>query len=137
MADTFTRAQRSQIMAAVKSKHTSPEMIVRRLVHRLGYRYRLHVKQLPGAPDLVFPRLKKVILVSGCFWHGHSCGACRIPATRRSYWTAKIDRNARRDRRTRRALAKVGWSVLVIWECQTKRAMRERLTARLVRFLEK
>ena len=110
-------------------------MIVRGIVHKLGYRYRLHVRALPGAPDLVFPRLKKIILVSGCFWHGHTCGACRIPATRRSYWVAKIDRNAARDRRTRRALTRLGWRVLTVWECQTRRARREILTRRLERFL--
>ncbi len=93
MADSFTNSERSRIMAAVKSKGTAPEMIVRRLVHRLGFRYRLHVKALPGTPDLVFPSLRKVINVSGCFWHGHGCGRCRIPATRREYWLAKIKRN--------------------------------------------
>ncbi len=122
-------------MAAAKSKDTTPEMVVRRIVHRLGFRYRLHVKALPGAPDLVFPRLRKVVIVNGCFWHRHTCGACRIPASRRSYWVQKIDRNARRDQRTRRKLRKLGWQVLVVWECQTKRAKREQLTVRLIRFL--
>jgi len=85
--------------------------------------------------NYVFTRLKKIILVSGCFWHRHTCGACRIPATRRSYWVAKIDRNAARDRRTRRALSCLGWQVLVVWECQTKRANREQLKQRLGAFL--
>jgi DNA mismatch endonuclease, patch repair protein len=128
-------AERSQIMAAVKSKNTSPEMIVRRSVHKLGYRYRLHVTALPGAPDLVFPRLKKIILVSGCFWHGHTCGACRIPATRRSYWVAKIARNTARDQRTHRQLNRLGWRVLVVWECQTKRSKQDHLQMRLASFL--
>jgi DNA mismatch endonuclease (patch repair protein) len=135
MADTFSRAERSRIMAAVKSKNTSPEMIVRRIVHKLGYRYRLHVRTLPGAPDLVFLRLKKIILVSGCFWHKHSCGRCRIPAANRAYWVAKIDRNAARDKHTRRALRRAGWSVLTVWECQTVPRMRDRLAARLADFL--
>ncbi len=135
MADTFTIAERSRIMAAVKSKDTSPEMIVRRIVHGLGFRYRLHVANLPGAPDLVFPRLRKIIVVNGCFWHMHSCGACRIPASRRSYWVAKLQRNAVRDQRTRRALYRLGWRVLTVWECQTKPHQLVRLRTRLSTFL--
>jgi DNA mismatch endonuclease (patch repair protein) len=119
----------------VKSRDTTPEMIVRRLVHALGYRYRLHVRSLPGAPDLVFPRLRKVIFVSGCFWHMHSCGRCRIPTARRGYWTKKLERNRARDKRVQRALRRAGWGVLVVWECQTLAAGRERLRARLKRFL--
>jgi len=135
LTDTFTTSERSRIMAAVKGKDTTPEMLVRRLVHALGFRYRLHVRSLPGCPDLVFPRLRKIINVSGCFWHMHGCGRCRIPASRRGYWVAKLERNAARDRRTRRALRRLGWQVLVVWECQTTTARRERLRARLVRFL--
>src|SRR5438477_9336664 len=115
--------------AAVKSGDTKPELAVRRLVHALGYRFRLHVRSLPGAPDLVFPRLRKVIFVSGCFWHRHTCGRCRIPSTRRAYWLAKIDRNAARDRRVQRALRRLGWGVMVVWECQTTAAKRDRLRA--------
>jgi len=85
----------------VKSKDTSLEMVVRRIVHGLGFRYRLHASELPGAPDLVFPRLKKIVIVNGCFWHMHTCGRCRIPATRRDYWIAKLARNKRRDARQR------------------------------------
>jgi DNA mismatch endonuclease (patch repair protein) len=136
MADTFTRAERSRIMALVKSKDTTPELVVRRLVHALGYRYRLHVRALAGCPDLVFPRLHKIINVSGCFWHMHGCGRCRIPATRRGYWFAKLERNAARDRRTRRALRKAGWQVLVVWECQTIPARRDRLRTKVAAFLE-
>jgi DNA mismatch endonuclease (patch repair protein) len=104
---------------AVKSKDTTPEMIVRRMVHAMGIRYRLHVRLLPGTPDLVFPRLGKVIEVRGCFWHGHTCGRCRIPVTRRGYWMAKIERNRKRDLKTVRTLGRNGWRVLVVWECQT------------------
>src|SRR5438094_246746 len=109
--------------------------VLSRIVHALGFRYRLHVAFLPGAPDLVFPRLKKIIIVNGCFWHMHTCGACRIPATRRKYWVAKIERNAARDQRTRRALRRLGWRVLTIWECQTKSRRLDRLTAKLSAFL--
>jgi DNA mismatch endonuclease, patch repair protein len=135
MADTFTKAERSRIMAAVKSGDTTPELIVRRLVHALGFRYRLHVRSLPGAPDLVFPRHRKVIFVNGCFWHMHTCGRCRIPAIRRAYWLAKLKRNADRDKRAQRALRRADWRVLVVWECQTVAARRERLRARLIAFL--
>lgn len=136
MADTFNRRQRSRIMAAVKSAHTTPELVVRRLVHRLGYRYRLHVASLPGKPDLVLPRLKKVIDVRGCFWHLHNCPRCRIPASNREYWIAKLERNAARDRRNLRALRGDGWRVLVVWECQTQPRRLAALTRRLVKFLE-
>jgi DNA mismatch endonuclease, patch repair protein len=97
----------------------------------------LHDTSLPGAPDLVFPRLNKAIFVSGCFWHRHTCGRCRIPAANRAYWLAKIDRNAARDRRVQRALRRLGWSVLVVWECQTAAARRERLQTRIDQFLAK
>jgi DNA mismatch endonuclease (patch repair protein) len=128
-------AQRSRIMAAVKSKNTTPEMVVRRLVYGMGYRYRLHVARLPGNPDLVFPRLRKVIFVSGCFWHMHGCGRCRIPASRRGYWVKKLKRNAARDKRVHRALRRDGWGIMVIWECQTFARVLGRLRARIGRFL--
>jgi DNA mismatch endonuclease (patch repair protein) len=122
-------------MAAVKSKDTTPELIVRRLAHSLGYRYRLHVRSLPGTPDLVFPSRRKIINVSGCFWHMHGCGRCRIPSSRRSYWLAKLKRNKQRDQRTRRALRRLGWDVLTVWECQTKdlQKLAQRVTAFLAR----
>jgi len=124
-------------MAAVKSKDTTPELHIRRLVHSLGYRYRLHVRSLPGTPDLVFPRLRKIIDVNGCFWHMHGCGRCRIPSSRRDYWVAKIGRNAARDKRTRRALRKLGWELLVIWECQIRASREDWLRRRIIAFLDK
>ncbi|MGB2754498.1 MAG: very short patch repair endonuclease [Phycisphaerae bacterium] len=135
MADTFTKSERSRIMAAVKSKDTAPELIVRRFVHSLGYRYRLHVRTLPGTPDLVFPRYRKIINVSGCFWHMHGCAHCRIPSSHRKYWTAKLQRNAARDKRVHRALRRAGWGVMVIWECQTRAPCLERLRARIIAYL--
>jgi DNA mismatch endonuclease, patch repair protein len=135
MADTFTVAERSRIMAAVKSRGTTPELIVHRLVRSLRYRPRLHDASLPGAPDLVFRRRKLAIFVHGCFWHRHTCGRCRIPVANRAYWLAKIDRNAARDRRVQRALRRLGYRVLVVWECQTTAARRERLRRLLLRFL--
>jgi DNA mismatch endonuclease (patch repair protein) len=136
MVDKISPVERSRVMAAVKSKDTTPEMVVRRMVHSMGYRYRLHAKHLPGTPDLVLPCLRKVVNVNGCFWHMHSCGRCRIPASRRSYWIAKIRRNAERDKRTRRRLQRAGWRVLVVWECQTLPKNLERLRARIERFLD-
>lgn len=110
---------RSRIMRAVKSANTQPEMIVRSLVHRMGFRFRLHRKDLPGTPDLTFPRLRKVIFVHGCFWHGHNCPrGARVPVHNRDYWIAKIARNVERDRKVRRSLRRLGWQSLVVWECK-------------------
>jgi DNA mismatch endonuclease, patch repair protein len=132
--DVFTTEQRSAVMRSVRSKDTKPEIVVRSLVHRLGFRFRLHRKDLPGAPDLVLPRLKKAILVHGCFWHQHSCPASARPSSRRLYWDKKLDANVRRDRRNRRLLSNSGWVILVVWECQTKDL--QRLEKRLARFLK-
>ena len=120
-------------MAAVRGKDTSPEMIVRRLLHSLGYRYRLHVRQLPGTPDIVFPSRRKIVDVKGCFWHMHGCAASHVPSKRRVFWSAKLARNKARDARTRRLLRALKWHVLTVWECEL--ANRKRLERRLVRFL--
>ncbi|MEW6451192.1 MAG: DNA mismatch endonuclease Vsr [Pseudomonadota bacterium] len=113
--------ERSRIMRAVKSRDTQPEKFVRRLAHALGFRFRLHRKDLPGNPDLVFIRQRKVIFVHGCFWHGHGCArGARVPKTNTDYWTAKVARNRKRDRKVATLLKNAGWKRLVIWECQTK-----------------
>lgn len=113
--------ERSRIMRAVKSLNTAPEMTVRRLVYAMGYRYRLHRKDLPGKPDLAFQSRRKVIFVHGCFWHGHDCKrGVRVPKTNRAYWENKIARNKERDCQHAEELKRAGWRVLVIWECQTK-----------------
>ena len=136
MPDQFSPAERSRIMRAVKSGDTSPELAVRRLVHSLGYRYRLHGRDLPGRPDLVLPRLGKAIFVHGCFWHRHRCAAGQsTPASRIDYWKAKFARNVERDRSSLRKLRRLGWSVLVVWECQTRVGKGEALRRRLARFL--
>lgn len=110
---------RSRNMARIGSKDTKPEMLVRRLVHAMGFRYRLHVKDLPGKPDLVFRGRKKVIFVHGCFWHQHKgCREGRVPTSRESYWVPKLARNADRDQEHTRALKLLGWRALVLWECQ-------------------
>jgi DNA mismatch endonuclease (patch repair protein) len=121
-------------MSLVRSKNTKPEMFVRRLVHALGYRYRLHVAALPGSPDLVFPSRRAVIFVHGCFWHRHKCDAGnRTPRSRLVFWRRKLEGNRRRDERNRRALCLTQWRVLVIWECQTK--FPDRLSRRVAEFL--
>ena len=123
---------RSRTMRAVKSRDTGPEMTVRRLVHSLGYRYRLHRRDLPGAPDLVFPARHAVIFVHGCFWHQHDCPrGARIPKSRRDYWEPKLRKNQERDRRHDRQLRERGWRVFVVWECETRdrRCLRQRITA--------
>lgn len=121
MTDTLDPAARSRRMARVKSKNTGPELAVRRLVHGLGYRFRLHRRDLPGSPDLVFPRHKKIIFVHGCFWHRHtdpSCKLARMPKSRLDFWAPKFDANVRRDEAVQRALEEARWNVLVIWECE-------------------
>jgi len=134
MADVFTPAKRSAIMARIKSENTKPEILVRKIVHSLGYRFRLHKKTLPGKPDLVFPRHQKVIFVHGCFWHGHAgCLRSALPSTRKEFWRTKILGNVARDIRVRRSLIRQGWRVLVVWQCQTKNL--DRLRKRLEQFL--
>jgi DNA mismatch endonuclease, patch repair protein len=132
---TTTDPQRSRTMRAVKSKDTTPEMIVRRLVHSLGYRYRLHRRDLPGCPDLVFGPRRKIIFVHGCFWHQHDCPrGARSPKSNQDYWVPKLQRNRCRDEENLILLAELNWRVLVIWECETKD--RKALGARINLFLE-
>jgi DNA mismatch endonuclease (patch repair protein) len=126
---------RSEIMRAVKSENTGPEEIVRSMVHRLGFRFRLHRKDLPGKPDLVFPKLKKVIFVHGCFWHGHRCSrGNRVPVHNRAYWIEKIEKNRQRDRKAARLLRQLGWGRMVVWECSLKKPDRAR--SAIDRFLD-
>lgn len=133
-SDVFTPEERARVMAAVKGQNTKPEMIVRRLAHALGYRFRLHRKDLPGKPDLVFPGRRKVIFVHGCFWHGHDCArGARQPKQNAEYWRAKIGRNVERDAANLAALEALDWQVLVIWECEMKD--RDALADRLKAFL--
>lgn len=118
-------AVRRRTMQAVKSKDTAPELTVRRLAHRMGYRFRLHRKDLPGKPDLVFPRLHKALFVHGCFWHGHNCArGARVPMQNRAYWTKKIAHNHERDKTAQASLCTLGWKVLVLWECELKDSRR-------------
>lgn len=118
--DKLSPERRSENMRRIRSTDTSPEIVVRRLVHGMGFRYRLHVARLPGKPDLVFPRLRRIIEVRGCFWHQHrGCVDSHIPKSRAEYWRPKLKRNQRRDRDNEKALRAVGWNVLTVWECET------------------
>ena len=115
---------RSRIMSRVRGKNTKPELTIRRGLHARGFRFRLHRRDLPGAPDIVLPKHQAVILVHGCFWHGHDCHLFRWPATRQDWWRAKLEGNRCRDQQNREALIRRGWRVLEIWECALKGKMR-------------
>ena len=133
--DSLSPEERSEIMARVRSKNMRPELAVRKLVFALGYRYRLHARDLPGSPDLVFRPREKVIFVHGCFWHRHAdCALARMPKSRLEFWTRKLEGNRKRDEKNNRALAREGWKVLTIWECQLKNLAR--LEGRISRFLD-
>ena len=133
--DNLSRAERSEIMARVRSTDTRPELFVRKLVYGLGYRYRLHARELPGHPDIAFRKRRKVIFVHGCFWHRHKgCALARLPKSRLDFWLPKLEGNRNRDEQNRRALLREGWKVLTIWECQLKSP--ERMGERIRRFLD-
>jgi DNA mismatch endonuclease, patch repair protein len=133
MADTRTPEQRRRIMQAVKTRDTGPELVVRRILYSLGYRYRLNAKNLPGRPDIVFHGRKKAIFVHGCFWHVHGCIKGQAPKSRLDYWEPKLRANRERDAAQLRALGELGWSVLTVWQCETRDGAT--LTAKLNRFL--
>lgn len=133
MADHLGPVARSRLMARVRPKDTKPEMLVRRLVHGMGIGYRLHRRDLPGTPDLVFAGRRKVVFVHGCFWHQHDCSRGSRPGSNREFWNRKLDKNIARDRANLSALKASGWSVLVVWECETRDP--DVLQRRLRRFL--
>jgi DNA mismatch endonuclease (patch repair protein) len=133
--DTLSPAERSERMSRIRSKDTRPELIVRRLLHFLNFRYRLHKRMLPGMPDIVFAKRKKAIFVHGCFWHQHpGCKISHIPKSSPEFWTSKLEGNCERDKVNRRRLKALGWNVLVVWECQVGDIGR--LATRLQRFLD-
>lgn len=124
--DVFTQSRRSNIMSHIYSKNTKPEVELRHLLHVAGYRYRLHVKELPGKPDIVLPRFHTVIQVHGCFWHSHSCTRGKAPSTRQAFWLPKLAANKQRDLSNLRALRRLGWTVVTVWECQLRGSGMER-----------
>ena len=132
--DNLTKEQRLRNMRNIRSNDTKPEKIVRSLLHRAGFRYRLHRRDLPGKPDIVFPSRRKVIYVHGCYWHQHpGCRRCTQPTSNREYWLPKLQRNVERDAENIIALDKLGWSALIVWECQVKDT--EALLPRIITFL--
>jgi DNA mismatch endonuclease (patch repair protein) len=134
--DVMTAAQRSRCMARIRAENTKPELVVRRIAHALGFRFRLHRRDLPGKPDLVFPARRAVIFVHGCFWHQHhKCSLASRPKSRRNYWGPKLRGNVRRDIRSRASLKRLGWASLVIWECETKNV--NTVERRLIAFFDR
>ena len=135
MSDVFSRKKRSWIMARISGSNTKPEIIVRKILYGMGYRYRINVRKLPGTPDIVLSKHKKVIFVHGCFWHGHqSCRKKALPKSNKAFWVQKITKNRERDQRTTRQLKRLGWRTLTIWECHTKDL--EKVKNTLERFME-
>jgi DNA mismatch endonuclease (patch repair protein) len=135
--DTLSKTARAERMSRVRGKHTKPEMIVRRLLHGQGYRYRLHARDLPGSPDIVFRGRRKAIYVHGCFWHRHpdeTCKLARLPKSRREFWLPKLEGNRERDLRNQQLMIERGWSFLLVWECEISN--RKRLVESLQGFLE-
>lgn len=133
--DRLTAERRSALMSRIRGKNTVPEWTLRRALHSRGFRYRLHVRALPGCPDLVFPARKKVILVNGCFWHYHTnCRLGALPKSNLSFWKPKLEANRRRDQRNIRRLRKLGWRVLVVWQCRLKQLSNQ--ISRITQFLE-
>lgn len=131
--DRVSEAVRSYIMASVKSKNTGPEVKVRSLLHRAGYRFRLHAADLPGRPDIVFRKRRTVVFVHGCFWHGHDCRYGRLPKSRSGFWRKKIERNRERDGEQSKLLRTGGWKVVVVWQCEIRNETR--MLKKLVRAL--
>jgi len=129
MADTVDKKTRSRMMSSVRAKDTKLELEIRRRLFAMGFRYRLHGKDMPGTPDMVFPKYQAVVFVNGCFWHYHGCHLSSIPATRRTWWKKKLDDNARRDWKTTAELRSLGWRILTIWECGFRKPKPKRAEA--------
>jgi DNA mismatch endonuclease (patch repair protein) len=137
MTDVFGPAKRSEIMRKIGPKDSEPERQIRSVVHRMGYRFRLHGRDLPGTPDIVLPRHRKVIFMHSCFFHSHKgCRRATIPETRSKFWQNKVEGNARRDQANCRKLKRLGWDALVIWQCEIKKSPEARLRTRMRQFLE-
>ncbi|WP_095161839.1 very short patch repair endonuclease [Pseudomonas sp. Irchel 3F5] len=128
MTDVVDAATRSRMMSGIQGKNTSPEIFIRKALHSRGFRFRIHVKSLPGSPDLVLPKHKAVVFVHGCFWHGHDCRYFKVPQTRTQFWLEKIEKNQARDQQQVNALRAQGWRVLVIWECAVRSIKKQKST---------
>ena len=137
MADIYTKKKRSQIMSKISGKNTKPEIFIRKLCHSLGYRFRLHKKEIPGKPDIVFQKYKKVIFINGCFWHHHmNCSHSKLPTTNKKFWKEKIEGNKRNDKSNYIRLKKLGWDYFVIWQCKIKKQNYNILTDNIKSFLK-
>ena len=136
MSDIYSKQKRSLIMSKISNKNTKPEILIRKLLYSLGYRFRLHKKELPGKPDIVLPKHKKVIFVNGCFWHGHNkCVRSKLPLTNKKFWSDKIAKNKKKDRSNFIRLKKLGWNYLVIWQCEISKKNFNKLTNKIISFL--
>lgn len=133
MPDIFTKKKRSEIMGRIKAKNTKPELIVRRFLFAHGFRYRIHQRGLPGRPDIVLRKHNTIVIVNGCFWHGHQrCRVFKMPKSRTAFWRSKLSKNRERDQRDRRALRNAGWKVITVWECQLRKSMVEATMRKVV-----
>jgi DNA mismatch endonuclease (patch repair protein) len=133
MADVFTKEKRSEIMSSIGWKDTKPELLVRKYLFSKGYRFRIHQKNLPGKPDIVLKKFNTVIMINGCFWHGHeNCKEYKIPKTNSDFWKMKIEKNVKRDNSNHEKLINLGWRVIVIWECQLENGNREKTLCGIV-----
>ena len=129
MSDVYSKERRSHIMRSIKSKDTTPEIFFRKALFSLGYRYRLHVRTLPGKPDIVLSKYRTVIEIRGCFWHGHDCKDGHIPKSNQTYWQSKIEKNRSRDFQNEHLLAALGWTVITVWECECNTQRKAEITA--------
>ena len=136
MADVFSKKKRSQIMSNITGKNTMPELIIRKALFSEGYRYRLHRKDLPGNPDIVFPSRNKVIFINGCFWHGHNCKKAALPETNKQFWKKKINGNVERDKTNSIKLKQMEWKSFVVWQCEIKKSTLEKKIKQIKTFLE-
>lgn len=134
--DKIKKKTRSQVMAAIRSKNTKPEVLLRKALFASGFRFRIHVKNLPSAPDIVLPKYNSIILVHGCFWHGHFCKISRIPKSNIKFWGNKIYGNQARDLKTKAALKKLGWKVLIVWECTLNKKNFSKTFTKILKWLE-
>lgn len=139
MPDIVDAPTRSRMMSGIRGQNTKPELLIRKALHALGFRYRIHTRNVPGRPDLVLPRYKAAIFINGCFWHGHDCALFRLPDTRRDFWREKIARNVRRDALVRDQVIAAGWRHLTVWECAIRGRQKigiEQTIKRIVRWLK-
>ena len=136
MTDIVSRETRSRMMSGIRAKNTNPELLLRSALHKSGFRFRIHVSSLPGTPDIVLPKYLAVIIVNGCFWHGHDCSFFKVPKTNSDFWLKKIEGNRQRDHTNKALLEQLGWRSLTVWECATRKHDPELLTKNIANWLK-